>query len=107
MIYSKTALMHVVTWRLNGATPADRLFQADLVVQAFQGLRNEVSGLLRVDVGRNVIDAADAWDVAVCMTFASREDLAAYQDHPSHLAIKRMMGPMRLKRCQVDFELAS
>lgn len=105
MNHLNDSLMHVVTWRLNGAKPTDRLRQADVVVKAFQDLRAVVPGLLRMDVGRNFIETSDAWDVALCMIFASRADLEAYQTHPSHLAIKKLVGPMRMERCQVDFAL--
>lgn len=98
------SFVHIVTWRLNGATPTERSQQAARVVNAFEQARNSVSGLLRMEVGCNVVDTADAWDVALCMVFASRSDLDAYQAHPSHLAIKQLMGPMRLTRSQVDFE---
>ena len=97
-------IVHIVSWRLNGATPADRARQAERIVSAFQAGRADIPGLLRLDVGRNVVDAPDAWDVALCMVFASRADLDAYQRHPAHLAIKALVGPMRSARAQVDFE---
>lgn len=98
-------IAHIVTWRLNGASAKEREQQARLMVQAFEAARAEVPGLLSMQIGANVIDAPDAWDVALYMTFASRAHLAAYQAHPSHLAIKQLVGPMRTARCQVDFEL--
>ena len=53
-----------------------------------------------------MIDALpDAWDLALSMVFASRADLEAYNAHPAHRQIKTLMGPMRLARCQVDFEM--
>lgn len=99
--------MHVVIWRLNGEAPKDRVRQAKAVVKAFKVLRPEVPGLLRMDAGHNAIDDADSWDVAICMVFASRADLVTYQMSSSHLAIKQLVGPMRLQRCQVDFGLTS
>lgn len=98
-----TRLVHIATWRLNGATPQDRARQADTMVRAFKALRPQIPGLVRMEVGANVIDAPDAWDVALCMTFASREHLDAYLTHPGHLAIKALVGPMRSERGQADF----
>jgi hypothetical protein len=105
MSHSAPGIAHIVTWRLNGATAEARKQQAQLMVQAFEAARPEVPGLLQMHVGSNVIDAPDAWDVALYMAFASRTHLEAYQAHPSHLAIKQLVGPMRFARCQVDFEL--
>ncbi len=98
-------ILHVVTWRLNGSTPEERKAQADRIVIAFKGTEERVPGLLRLEVGRNFIEADDAWDVGLCMVFASRAALDAYLAHPDHLAIKTLVGPLRKSRCQVDFEL--
>lgn len=101
-----SSIAHIVTWRLNGVSAEEREQQARSMVQAFEAARTEVPGLLSMHVGANVIDAPDAWDVALYMAFASRAHLDAYQAHPSHLAIKQQVGPMRAARCQVDFELS-
>ncbi len=99
------AIAHIVTWRLNGQTAADRERQAEQLVRAFEVRRHEVPGLVRMEVGLNIVAAPDAWDVALYMEFASRADLDAYQQHPAHLEIKQLVGPMRAARGQADFEL--
>ena len=99
------ALAHIVTWRMNGATPEERAAQADRTVQAFEAARHDVPGLLRMEVGRNIVASADAWDVALYMVFATLADLQAYQFHPAHLRIKALVAPMRAARGQADFEV--
>lgn len=98
-------IVHIVSWRLNGATREEKAQQARQILAAFEAARAEVPGLLRLEAGPNIIDAADAWDLAVVMVFESRAALDAYQAHPSHLAIKVLVGPMRSARGQIDFEL--
>lgn len=98
-------IVHIVSWRLNGTVRAERERQASQILIAFEAARPHVAGLLRLEAGPNVIDAADAWDLAVVMVFDSRASLDAYQSHPSHLAIKALVGPMRSARSQIDFEL--
>lgn len=105
MSATNPSIAHIVTWRLNGKTAAERERQAQQVVQAFEARRHEVPGLLRLEVGANFIDAPDAWDVALYMEFASRADLDAYLVHPSHLEIKQLVGPMRAARGQADFAI--
>lgn len=100
------AVHHIVMWRLNGVTNDERTEQADRIVQAFESLRGHVPGLLRMEVGVNVIDAVDAWDLALSMVFASVDDLKAYNAHPRHLEIKSLVAPLRAARCQVDFRVA-
>ena len=102
-----SAIVHLVMWRLNGATVAERQAQARAMVRAFEALRGQVPGLLRMDVGANVLEADDAWDLALSMVFASRSALDAYNAHPAHQAIKALMRPMRQTRAQVDFEIPS
>lgn len=98
-------IVHIVMWRMNGATADDRLSQARTAVAAFEATRGTIAGVLDMQVGVNVVEAPDAWDVALSMRFENRAALEAYANHPAHLEIKRLVGPLRLERKQVDFEL--
>ena len=100
-------IVHVVSWRLNGKSPMERRQQADTIVAAVELTRGQVPGLASLDVGCNVIDASDAWDVGAVMVFQSRAALDAYQTHPAHLALKAVIAPLRSARSQLDFERAS
>ncbi len=100
-------IAHIVTWRLNGVTAQERSVQAQQVVQVFEAARAEIAGLLRMEVGANVIDSPQAWDVALYMVFASHADLQAYQAHPGHLRIKTWMASMKADRGQVDFVITA
>ena len=102
-----TAVAHMVMWKLDGATVQARRTQAKELVAAFAALRGKVPGLLRLDVGTNLIEASDACDMALYTVFDSPRALDAYNAHPEHLKIKAMMAPWRAARCQADFELES
>jgi hypothetical protein len=69
-----------------------------------EATRGRIPGLISLDIGPNLIDAADAWDVGAVMVFASRADLDAYQTHPEHLALKAIVGPLRSARAQCDLQ---
>ena len=97
-------IVHIVAWKLNGDTPSVRRQQADAVVAAVAATRGRIPGLVSLDVGPNLIEAADAWDVAAVMVFASRADLDAYQTHPEHWALKAVVAPLRSARVQCDIE---
>lgn len=99
-----SAIVHVVAWRLAGPTPEARRQQADAVVAAVEATRGRIPGLVALDVGRNLVDAADAWDVGAVMVFRSRADLDAYRDHPAHLALRAVVAPLRSARGQFDIE---
>jgi len=99
-----TVLVHVVLWRMNGTTLQERLLQAKSAAEAFEATRGHIEGMLDMQVGVNVVEAPDAWDLALYMRFKSKAALDAYQNHPAHLEIKKIIGPMRMERKQVDFE---
>lgn len=99
-----TEIVHVVSWRLNGASEAERQAQALTVIGAVEAARGRIPGLLSLEAGINVVPAPDAWDVGAVMVFRSRADLDAYQTHPEHLALKATIGPLRSARSQLDFE---
>lgn len=99
-----TEVVHIVAWRLNGSSEAERREQARSVVGAVEATRGRIPGLLSLEAGINVVDAPDAWDVGAVMVFRSRADLDAYQSHPDHLALKATIGPLRSARSQLDFE---
>lgn len=99
-----TEVVHIVAWRLNGDSDAERRMQARTVVDAVEATRGRIPGLLSLEVGANIVPAADAWDVGAVMVFASRADLDAYRNHPAHLALKDAIGPVRRARGQLDFE---
>lgn len=99
-----SAIVHVVTWRVNGSTAAARQAQAAAIVAAVEATRGQIPGLLALDVGANIVEHPDAWDVGAVMLFAGRADLDAYHSHPAHLALKVVVGPLRSARSQLDFE---
>ena len=105
MMVETKPMVHLVFWKLNGPTAEEKKNQANQIIQAFLSLKNKMEGLLRLEVGQNCIEHSDAWDISVYMVFESAAMLELYQSHPMHLDIKRLVGPMRLDRGQVDFEL--
>lgn len=102
-----TATAHMVMWKLDGATAQARCARAQNLVPAFAALRGKVPGLLRLEVGANQIDAADAFDMALYMVFESRRELEAYKTHPDHLRIKAVMASQRVARSEAEFDLAN
>lgn len=101
-----TEIVHVVSWRLNGTTAEQRRAQAATIVAALEATRRRIPGLVSLDAGCNVVEAADAWDVGAVMVFANLAALQAYQTHPEHLALKAVIAPLRSARSQLDFERA-
>ena len=46
-------IVHIVMWRMNGATAEERLLQAHTAVAAFEATRGTIAGVLDMQIGVN------------------------------------------------------
>lgn len=89
---------HLVIWRLNETANAEQL-RSEL-----EALREKIPGLLQLETGLDFSRGPHSGDLALATVFASREDLAAYQAHPAHQAVVKILGEQVSERRVVDFE---
>ena len=99
-------LKHVVMWKLKGEG-AEKQENIARVVAALESCRDIVPGMLRYEIGVDLAIDHGPWDVVVNSEFTDRAALEAYQQHPSHMAIKPVIGPLRETRAAVDYEPGS
>ncbi|QHE85830.1 Dabb family protein [Hydrogenophaga sp. BPS33] len=97
-------IKHIVMWDVQGATAEDRARNGQRVKQAFEGLRRQIPGLLRLEIGLDVSGAEYACDAVLYSEFESREALDAYAHHPAHTQVRHELEGLRTARHQVDFE---
>ncbi len=95
-------LKHVVIWKIKD--PAQKARHAALVKSELESLAGRIPGLLRIEVGVDIGYDADAHDVVLYSEFTDRAALDAYQPHPLHLAVKKVIGPLLSARHVVDWE---
>jgi len=99
-------IRHIVCWkfqeRAGGASREENLQKAR---EMLLGLRGTIAEIRSLEVGIDVVQGARSWDIALVGTFASREDLAAYQNHPAHLEVVAFLRAVQSERCSVDFEI--
>lgn len=98
-------IKHIVFWRLNGETPAERHAQASAIKDALEALNGRIPGLLRLEVGIDVSRDADAADVVLYSEFTDRAALDAYHHHPEHQKAAPVVRAARCERRVVDYEL--
>ncbi len=98
-------IKHIVFWRLNGETPAERHAQATAIKDALEALNGRIPGLLRLEVGIDVSRDADAADVVLYSEFADRAALDAYHHHPEHQKAAPVVRAARCERRVVDYEI--
>jgi quinol monooxygenase YgiN len=93
---------HIVAWRLR-KEPSVRA-NAERVKSLLEGMAGRIPGLLRIEVGINFLDDANAADVVLYSEFVDREALLGYQVHPVHETVKPAIRELTVERRVVDYE---
>ena len=74
------------------------------VVDALQSMKGNVSSLMDIEVGVNLSDSAEAYDVVLIVTFKDIESLRKYEKDPFHLSVKEIVVGLKESRAVVDYE---
>ena len=98
-------IKHIVMWKVRGATLDERRDAVRLVKSRFEGLRNRIPGLIRLEIGVDASQVAYACDVVLYSEFESQQALADYATHPEHLRVRDELEGVRIARHQVDYEV--
>lgn len=97
---------HLVMWRLRDFERGlGDLANKHLILDAISAMRTGIAGLKAVEIGINRRRAGDAADLALYTEFESWSALQAYEAHPLHEELKRLIGPLRVERRVVDYEV--
>lgn len=96
---------HIVMWKLKEhAEGADKSTNALKLKALLDSCAALVPGILQFDAVIAQTDLEATCDVILNAEFASREVLDAYQNHPTHVAIKSFVGAVRETRHCFDYE---
>jgi len=74
------------------------------VVDALQSMKGNVSSLMDIEVGVNLSDSAEAYDVVLIVTFKDIKSLRKYEQDPFHLSVKEIVVGLKENRAVVDYE---
>ncbi len=88
---------HVVMYKLKNKADADEM------IKRFLSMRGKIDVLKSLYAGKNEVESARAYDVALICEFDSLEDLQVYADHPVHLPVKEYVHSVIEKAHSVDF----
>lgn len=83
-------------------------FTPEIREQWLEGLAKldgNIPGLIRLSHGPDVVKAGRSWDHAIVADFERVEDIAVYDTHPLHEAIKPFSLPNVDAIAAVDFEI--
>ena len=94
-------LHHIVVWTLHEADKAANLAEA---VRLLQSCATITPGILRFEVAAAQPGLECTADLVLNTTFTDRAALVAYQNHPTHVAIKPFMKSVVAARQCMDYE---
>lgn len=94
---------HIVTFKFKG-TEEERKEVARKFAEALVQLPDDIPQLKSIEVGIN-INPAETWDLVLTACADSLEDVAIYSAHPAHQAAVAIIGPYKLERACVDYEI--
>jgi len=99
-------IKHIVMWKLKDlAEGADKATNVIKLKTLLETCRNIVPGLVKLEVGLANGTLEATYDVVLYSEFTDKAALDAYQEHPTHQAIKPFIGAVRLERQCMDFEV--
>lgn len=99
-------IKHIVMWKFRdeaeGADKSANLARAKERLEACAAL---VPGTLRLEVARAEPGLEATYDLVLYSEFADRAALDAYQNHPTHMAVKPFLRAVAQERQCMDYEI--
>lgn len=96
-------IRHVVLFRWKDTFTPDIREQW---IAGLEAMRGNIPGMLGLEHGPDLMHTDRSWDHVIVADFATREDIAVYNTHPLHEAIKPFSLPNVQDLAYVDFEVA-
>ena len=97
---------HIIMWKLyDFAEGFSKAENAQRMKQRLEELGRRIPQIQYLEVGINVNNSPDAFDVVMYSEFESLQDLQAYQDHPAHLEFKGFVSGIRSEKRVVDYRV--
>ena len=78
--------------------------EAEIVAEKLNDLTKKVPCIVSLETGIDFLHSARSYDLALIVTFNSKEDLDAYRVHPDHKDVQKYIHSVRESAVAVDFE---
>ena len=99
-------IKHIVMWQLKDqAEGADKATNAAKLKSLLETCAGIVPGMGAFEVALAQPGLEAIYDVVLYSEFESAAALDAYQNHPTHVALKPFVGAVRLARQCMDYEV--
>jgi len=98
-------IKHVIMLKLKDfAQGKSKAENAAIIKRDLESLRATIKEIRHLEVGINVTQEPDAYDVALYSEFADKKALETYLKHPDHVKVGEFVRSVRESRIVVDYE---
>lgn len=99
-------IKHIVMWKLKEFVEGkSKLENANKIKMSLEDLQNKIDALKLIEVGVNINNSKQAYDVVLYSEFENLEDLNLYQNHPDHLKVGEFINKVKEERIVTDYEV--
>jgi hypothetical protein len=91
---------HIVLFKMKDRSGEDAARVRELLLS----MKGKIPGLQSVEAGLDYSRETRSFDVALITRHDDRAALAAYQVHPEHVAVAKVIAELREQSVAVDFE---
>ncbi|MCJ8173158.1 Dabb family protein [Clostridium botulinum] len=99
-------IKHIVMWKLKEfAEGKSKLENANIIKINLENLKHRIDEVKLIEVGVNINNSQQAYDVVLYSEFETIEDLNLYQNHPDHLKVGEFINEVKEDRIVTDYEV--
>jgi hypothetical protein len=91
---------HIVLYRLKNPTEE----QKRALKEKFLSLNGNVPQIRVLEAGTDLLGSERSYDVALNVTFDTRDDFSAYKKHPFHVGVSEYVHSVIASSVSCDFE---
>ena len=92
-------IKHIVFTKFENPTE-----QAPEASRQLLALKDKIPQIVTIETGTDFLHSERSFDLALIVTFKTREDLKIYDTHPEHEAVRLYIKTHRTATATVDFE---
>jgi hypothetical protein len=93
-------LTHIVCWKYKAETTAA---ERQNHIDRLRALVGVIPEIISFEVGADILHLERSFDTGLVSTFAGREELTSYSDHPEHLKVAALGREISERVVSVDF----
>ena len=99
-------IKHIVMWYIkDNGNGKSKLENAKIIKQSIEGLKKDIKEIVEIEVGINVVEGDQSYDIVLESQFARLEDLKTYQKNPVHVEVVKSLADLLGSKVVVDYEM--